>query len=48
MTYGSSQARGPTGVRAAYATAIDSNLGSELRLQPTPQLIETLDPRHTE
>ena len=36
--YGGSQARGPTGVTAAYLHHSHSNAGSELCLQPTPQL----------
>ena len=46
VAYGSSQARGP--IRAAAAGQSHSNTGSKLRLQPTPQLTATLDPRPSE
>ena len=42
--YGGSQARGPIGVIATSLRHSHSNAGSELRLQPTPQLTATLDP----
>ena len=44
MAYGSSQARDRIGAVAAGLRHRHSNLGSEPRLQPTPQLTETLDP----
>jgi len=40
--YASSQARGLIG--AVAASLHHSNAGSDLRLQPTPQLTATLDP----
>ena len=40
--YGGSQARGPIGAPAAGLH--HSHAGSELCLQPTPQLTATLDP----
>ena len=43
MAYGSSQARGPIGAVAAGLHHSHSNSGSELRLQPTPQLTATPD-----
>ena len=42
--YGGSQARGLIGAVAAGLHQSHSNTGSELRLQPTPQLTATLDP----
>ena len=42
--YGGSQARGPTGAVAAGLHHSHSNVGSEPRLRPTPQLMATLDP----
>ena len=39
-----SKARGVTGAVAAGLHQSHSNTGSELRLQPTPQLTATLDP----
>ena len=42
--YGSSQARGQTGAAAAGLHHSHSNVGSEARLRPTPQLTATLDP----
>ena len=42
--YGSSQARGQIGAIAAGLHHSHSNAGSEPRLQPTPQLLATLDP----
>ena len=44
VAHGSSQARGPIGAAAAGLYHNHSNLGSELRLQPTPQLTTMLDP----
>ena len=46
--YGSTQARGQIGVVAAGLPHSHSNLGSELRLRPTPQLTATLDSRPIE
>ena len=43
-TYKGSQARGQIGVAAADLHHSHSNAGSELPLQPTPQLGVTLDP----
>ena len=42
--YGGSQARGLIGAVAASLRHSHSNARSELRLGPTPQLMETLDP----
>ena len=42
--YGGSQARGQIGAVAASLHHSHSNTGSELYLQPTPQLVATLDP----
>ena len=42
--YGCSQARGPIGDAATGLCQSHSNVGSELRLQPTPQLSATPDP----
>ena len=44
MAYGGSQARGLMGAVAAGLCLSHSNAGSQLRLQPTPQLPATLDP----
>ena len=44
VAYGGSQARGRIGAVAAGLHQSHSNLGSELRLQPTPQLTATPDP----
>ena len=44
MAYGGPQARGRIGGVAAGLHHSHSNAGSEPRLQPTPQLTETLDP----
>ena len=44
MAYGGSQARDLIGAVAASLHQSHSNTGSELRLQPTPQLMATLDP----
>ena len=43
VTYGSSQARGLIGAVATGLRQSPSNAGSELRLQPTPQLTATMD-----
>ena len=40
---GDSQAKGPVGAVAASLRQSHSNAGSELRLQPTPQLTATPD-----
>ena len=42
--YGGSQARGRNGATAVGHSHNHSNEGSELPLQPTPQLTEALDP----
>ena len=42
--YGGSQARGPIGAVATGLHQSHSNVGSELRLQPTPQLTAMPDP----
>ena len=42
--YGGSQARGLIGAVAAGLHRSHTNGGSELHLQPTPQLTATLDP----
>ena len=42
--YGGSQTRGPIGAAAASLRHGYSNAGSELRLQPTPQLRAMPDP----
>ena len=44
VAYGGSQARGKIGAIAASLQHSSSNAGSELRLQPTPQLKATPDP----
>ena len=44
VAHGGSQARGLIGATAAGLCQSDSNARSELHLQPTPQLIATLDP----
>ena len=44
VAHGSSQARGPIGAVAAAVHHSHSNVGSELRLRPTPQLAATPDP----
>ena len=44
MAYGSSQDKGQIGAAVAGLHHIHSNTRSELRLQTTPQLTETLDP----
>ena len=42
--YGGSQARGSIGTIAVGLHQSHSNAGSELHLQPTPQLMATPDP----
>ena len=42
--YGGSQARGLIGAEATGLCQSDSNWGSELHLQPIPQLTATLNP----
>ena len=44
MTHGGSQARGLIGATAAGLYHSLRNVGSELRLGPTPQLTAMLDP----
>ena len=44
MVYGNSQARGQIGATVASLHQSHSNARSELHLQPTPQILETLDP----
>ena len=44
MAYGGSQARGRIRAVATSLSQSHSNAGSELRLQPTPQLTATPDP----
>ena len=44
MAYGGSQARGLIGAVAAGLRQGHSNMGSELLLRPTPQLMATPDP----
>ena len=46
--YGGSQARGRIGAVAAGLHHSHSNVGSEPHLQPTSQLMATLDPQTTE
>ena len=48
VAHGRSQARSQTGTRAAGLYHSHSNVGSELYLQPTPQLMAMPDPRPTE
>jgi len=48
VAYGGSQARGLIGAVAASLHQSHSNLGSELHLQPTPQLTATPDPQPTD
>ena len=48
IAYGGSQARGRIGAIATGLRQSHSNVGSEPRLQPTPQLMATLDPQPTE
>ena len=43
-TYGGPQASGSIGATAAGLHHSHSNIGTKLRLRPTPQLIATLDP----
>ena len=47
-TYGGSQAGGPIGAVADSLCHNHSNRESELRLQPTPQLIAPPDPQPTD
>ena len=42
--YGDSQARGLIGAVAAGLHQSHSNVGTELLLRPTPQLMATMDP----
>ena len=44
LAYGDSQARGLIRAVAAVLHQGDNNVGSKLRLQPTPQLIATPEP----
>ena len=44
MAYGGSQARGLIGAVPASLGQSHSNMGSKLRLRPTPQLTAILDP----
>ena len=44
VAHGSSQARGPMGALATSLLHGHSNKGSELHLQPTPQLMAMADP----
>ena len=44
LPYGASQARGPTGAIDASLHQSPSNMGSEVCLRPTPQLMAMLDP----
>ena len=44
LAYGGSQARGQIAAVAAGLRQSHSDAGSELRLQPTPQLMATLGP----
>ena len=44
VAYGGSQARGPIGAVATGLHHSHSNVGSEPRLRPTPQLTATPDP----
>ena len=48
VAYGGSQARGGIGATAARLHHSHGNAGSELCLQPTPQLMATRDPQLTE
>ena len=48
VVYRSSQARGWIAAVAAGLPHSNSNVGSKQRLQPTPQLMATLDPQPTE
>ena len=48
MAYGGSQARGRIGAVATGLRQSHSNVGSEPRLQPTPQLTATPDRQPTE
>ena len=42
--HGGSQVRGPTGATTVGLHHSHSNIRSELRLEPTPQLMATPDP----
>ena len=44
MAYGGSQAKGLIGAVATSLNQSHSNMGSEPRLRPTPQLMATPDP----
>ena len=44
MAFGGSEARGPIRATAALYATSHSNVGSEPCLQPTPQIMATLDP----
>ena len=44
LAYGSSKARGGIGAAGASLCYSHSNMGSELRLRPTPQLTAKPDP----
>ena len=44
VTYGSSQARGQIETAAAGLHHSQGNTGSQQHLQPTPQLVATMDP----
>ena len=44
MAYGGSQARGQNGAVATGLRQSHSNVGSEPRLQPTPELMAMPDP----
>ena len=46
--YGSTQARGPIGAAAVGLCHSCCNVGSELHLQPTPQLTAMSDPQPTD
>ena len=48
MGYGGSQARGPIRAIATSLYQSHSNARSKPKLQPTPQLMATLDPQPTE
>ena len=48
IAYGVSQARGQIGAVASGLGQRHSNMGSEPRLRPTPQLMATPDPQPTE
>ena len=44
MVYGGPQVRGPVGAAAADLHHTHSNMGAELHLRPTAQLMAMLDP----